>query len=92
MDLRSKTFALVAFVVPLIGSWLLIQVQFWFGSVVANGVYGFFLPFLGLAFATKVQFKSLRSRNTFLLSYLIAMFSLVWLIILLTSCANGDCI
>jgi peptidoglycan/LPS O-acetylase OafA/YrhL len=92
MEFRNLSLILIALLTPLLGSWLVIQSQFWAGTIVANGAACFFLPFVGGAFLSKVGFHSQKGKKIAVTIFILTMIVAVWFIVLLTSCFNGDCI
>ncbi len=92
MEVRNLKFFAIAVSVPFIGSWLVIQTQFWLGANVANGILAFFLPFIGVVSLSKIRYPSKVFTILVVSTYLFLSLVAIWLIVLITSCANGDCL
>ena len=88
---NAKTIFL-AVLIPLLGSWLVVQGQFWLGATIANGLA--LIPFflVGLYFASQLEISPNGLKITAMIIYLAVILIAIWFVALLTSCANGDCI
>ncbi len=83
---------LIAIAAPLAIAWLSVQIQFWFGAVIANPIGLVLALGIGCWMATKVSLKSNLMKGLFLGVYVIACTIAVLSVGLMTSCVNGDCI
>ena len=92
MEVRSLKLFAIAVSVPLIGSWVIIQTQFWLGANVADGILAFFLPSIGVVSLSKVRYPNKVFKVLAVSTYLFLTLVAIWLIVLITSCANGDCL
>jgi len=88
----NKVLLTIAIIVPIVVGWLGVQIQFWFGAVIASPLGLVPAAILGLFASTRVSFEAPRKKYTFVVFHTIACIGILFLIGLFTSCANGDCI
>ena len=88
---NTKTTLLAVFT-PLIGSWFVVQAQFWLGATIANGLFVTPLVLVGIYFASQLEINSSALKITAMIFYLAMIVIAIWSVALITSCANGDCI
>ena len=88
----NKAALIVAVLVPILIGWLGVQAQFWLGAVIASPLGLLPALLVGVIASSKVNFESTRSKYIFISTYILAVLIVLFLVSLLTSCANGDCI